>query len=484
MTRLRTNEKQSNLSGMFLPLLIALIVIVLIIKAFFWGSSADTNKHLNEWYVTVTPNQEKSEIYIYMSWDSSKQIDWSTKMYPTDAKMEVKSWEAKVTIDNSNLKLFVNKLWELKYDWKNSQWENFTVNNWDIWIETDSMPSKYITRNFSVESNWIWVFSFSQNLMASSIYVLKWEVNVTPTSDKSDVVATKIWVWQKLTILNTDLTWENFKIEDKIEPIDDIFKESDFFTKHNWLNYLNANVTLPDWTWTGSSAWTGSSVVKGWKNIIITYPEDEATVEWNTVNIEGKISSTNVEKVTLNDKEASLNKEDKTFVAKDFTLDETINNIVYKAYDKDSNMITKWVLTIYTTSKNKAKADQEKPTVTTYPLSSKDFQIFLPTENPYKTTDNLVKIAWSINKWAVKFITINDFRLTKFPQYSTNWYYFANKDYGTMNDWINLYTIKYYWKEDELLYTSLFTIVKEPSWSDSDSNTSSWSDASWSSSNG
>jgi hypothetical protein len=43
----------------------------------------------------------------------------------------------------------------------------------------------------------------------------------------------------------------------------------------------------------------------------------------------------------------------------------------------------------------------------------------------------------------------------------TYWYYFANKDFGTMNDGINLYTIKYYGPNDELLFTNLFTIVKE-----------------------
>jgi hypothetical protein len=48
-----------------------------------------------------------------------------------------------------------------------------------------------------------------------------------------------------------------------------------------------------------------------------------------------------VEKVTLNDKEASLNKEEKTFIAKDFVLESSINNITYKAYDKDNNMLTK-----------------------------------------------------------------------------------------------------------------------------------------------
>lgn len=64
-------------------------------------------------------------------------------------------------------------------------------------------------------------------------------------------------------------------------------------------------------------------------------------------------------------------------------------------------------------------------------------------------------------KGVVKYITINDFRLSKFAQFTSTWYYFANKDYGTMNDGINLYTIKYYGTNDELLFTNLFTIVKE-----------------------
>jgi hypothetical protein len=50
-------------------------------------------------------------------------------------------------------------------------------------------------------------------------------------------------------------------------------------------------------------------------------------------------------------------------------------------------------LTVYTTSKEKAKEELEKPTVTTYPLSSKDFRIVAPNDNPYKTTENIVKIA-------------------------------------------------------------------------------------------
>jgi hypothetical protein len=36
--------------------------------------------------------------------------------------------------------------------------------------------------------------------------------------------------------------------------------------------------------------------------------------------------------------------------------------------------------------------------VTTYPISDKDFRIIAPTENPYKTTDNVVRIEGRVNK--------------------------------------------------------------------------------------
>lgn len=461
--RINPNQRKVDYSAFAIPLIIAIIFLIILVKILFsWGSS-DTK--VNNWsYVNIDSNQEKSQIFIYMSWDSKKQIDWTQKMYPTDTKMAVESWEWKISFDWWNeTKLYANKLWEVKYNWKIWDTESFSILNWEMWVEWKT-KTKFELKNFYVESNQS-ILSFSQNMVASSVYVLKWEVLVTLNNWGSDPKTTTIWVWQKLSILNNDLTDTNFKPEDKIEPIDDFFKQSDFFNKHNWSTYLN-NISQDNTTWTwwdiSWATWTWNSIIKWWKTIMITYPEDEATIEDKKLNIEWKINSSNIEKVTLNDKEASIDKENKTFIAKDFELTSSVNNIVYKAYDNSSNIVAKWVLTIYTSAKNTSKDDEvKKPTVTTYPLASKDFKIVEPAENPYKTTDDIVKIAWAVNKWAVKFITINDFRLTKFSQYSSNWYYFANKDYWTMNDWINLYAIKYYWKDDELLFSSMFTIVKE-----------------------
>ena len=59
--------------------------------------------------MTVTPKQEQSEIYIYMSGDSKKRIDGATKMYTTDSKLVVTSGEAEMTFENGSAKFFVDK---------------------------------------------------------------------------------------------------------------------------------------------------------------------------------------------------------------------------------------------------------------------------------------------------------------------------------------------------------------------------------------
>ncbi|MFZ2256177.1 MAG: hypothetical protein WAW59_00560 [Patescibacteria group bacterium] len=56
---------------------------------------------------------------------------------------------------------------------------------------------------------------------------------------------------------------------------------------------------------------------------------------------------------------------------------------------------------------------------------------------------------------------MNDYRLQQFRAKSSSWYYFANMDYGTMKDGLNLYTIKFYRADNTLLYSQPFTIIKE-----------------------
>lgn len=410
--------------------------------------------------MTITSTGEQSEVYIYMSGDSKKRIDGTAKMYTTDNKLVVTSWEAEVTFDNNTSKVFVDKWAEVKYQWLINGTQTITLENADILVDSNTGDLNIKLKNFSVLSQKDSVIILSQNAIASNIYVLKGTVSVEDYSKKSS--NTNVGVGQQLTIMKNDLSSTTLQFINKIEPLSDYIKTTNLFIRHNGDSLLSSlslqNESGSDSTFTNAS-W---ALVKNTKaGLIITSPEDESSVDTNEVNIEWRIQNAEITKVTINYKEALIDKEQKSFIYKSFPLVSGDNNIVYKAYDSDGGIITKGILVVYTSQKWGKQDASKKASVTTYPISDKDFKIISPTENPFKTTENIIRIEGRVNKGVVKYITVNDFRLTKFPQMGTSWYYFANKDYGTMNDGINLYTIKYYGGNDELLFTNLFTIVKE-----------------------
>lgn len=316
--------------------------------------------------------------------------------------------------------------------------------------------------NFRVIPNRDAVIILSQNTIASNIYVIKGSATIetigeTPTS-------TSIGVGQQLTVLRNEAESTTLQIASKIEPLSDFIKTTDLFIKHDGESLLSSSVGMSESgsTSTGSISLSGTTALGSSKSgILITSPEDGSSVDTNEITVEGKIINPLIEKITINGKDAAINTELKTFVYKGLTLESASNDIVYKAFDSDGNVITKSILTVYTSKKAGVEDTSKKASVTTYPISDKDFQITSPTENPYKTTDDNVRIDGRVNKGAVKYITINGYRLSSFTQFGTTWHYFANKSYGSMNDGINLYTIRYYGENDELLFTNLFTIVKE-----------------------
>lgn len=458
MTRLKNRTNSSpigmNSFSYIVPFAIAVIVLIIIIR--YISSPGTSTQNSTGSFITVTPKQEQSEIYIYMSGDSKKRIDGTTKMYATDSKLTVTSGEAEIAFENSNSKLFVDKWGELKYEGLINGKQTVSLENADILVDSSDSTMNVKMKNFSVTPNSNSIIILSQNTIASNIYILKGSATVEDYSKKS--TAATPGVGQQLTIMKNDLSSTTLQFSSKIEPLSDYIKTTDLFIKHNGEALLSS---LNSENGSGSIVASGSLSTKNTKTwLTITYPEDESTIDSNTVDLEGTLLNTAIIKVTINDKEALINKEAKSFMYKGFPLVNGSNNIVYKAYDSDGGILAKWILTVYTSQKVGANTLQ-KATVTTYPISDKDFRIISPTENPYKTTDSVVRLEGRVNKGIVKYITINDFRLSKFPQLGTSWYYFANQDFGTMNDGINLYTIKYYGVNDELLFTNLFTIVKE-----------------------
>lgn len=450
-------DNRKNAFSVLAPFALALIILVLVLRFAFGGSNTQEVKTGSSLNIQA---KEGSEAYVYMSGDSKKQISGSAKLFDTDNKLEVKVGEAEAVFDgNTPGKIYLDKGAEVRYGGIKDGKENIYLDNSYLWLEGANDKIQITLGNFELHPEAEAVVIVNQNAIAGNAYVLRGSVTV-----KAMGSFVTVGVGQQITLLKNEMK-EGMNLRDKVQPIDDFIRQIDFFLRHNGDTVL-ASASLHTGSGTaangsGSIFTEGSgSVRRSEKKIVILSPEDESTLETNKVTIEGKIMDTNVRKVTINERDASINPEENTFILKDVSLPSASNNLVYKAFDAEGAQIMKGVVTVYVSKK--AQTEQEnKPTVTTFPISDKDFSIMAPKENPYKTTDNVVRIEGRVNKGAVKYITINDFRLSKFPQFSTYWYYYANKDFGTMNDGINLYSIKYYGEDDTLLSTQLFTIVKE-----------------------
>ena len=407
--------------------------------------------------VSVAPSASWSEVILFDSRQKEIPVTALTPLTADIEKVAVRKWEWILSTQNKSFSLILEKLGEVQYVgsvqgsgaivWKSGRW----------WLVSPTLTHVRL-RNFSLRTYSGTTLILSQHAQASSVYVLSGAATISVKDASATLSA-----WKKLTIVNGDLSNPKVSIIDKIEAIDDGMKQDAFFLAHKW-NIVLANQTQLSATGTknttilsGSS--TGKLLTSGWRHVEITTPGDEQKMNTLSFDIEGNILDPLVTRVTINDRDAAVSPVDKTFVYKDFTVSADVTNIVYKAFDAQKNILEKSAITVYV---DRSKISQNtKPSVTTYPISDANFRIMAPSENPYKTTEDVVQIHGTVPADLVKTISVNGFQLTKFKPYSTTWYYFANKDYKTMNDGINEYTIQYFWADGKILSTGKFIIVKE-----------------------
>ena len=175
----------------------------------------------------------------------------------------------------------------------------------------------------------------------------------------------------------------------------------------------------------------------------------------------GRILNPRVARIEIAGQNASISREENTFSLADVTLNSSTNDYVYRVYDDDNEMIYKHVLTLYSGSAS-ASSSATATSVTSYNLSNDQFKIISPATDVYTTSETVIRIDGRVPVGAVDAITVNDYKLQKFPSGGKNWYYFANKQYGTMTDGVNLYTIRYFDAQGKKLYEHAFTIINKP----------------------
>jgi hypothetical protein len=289
------------------------------------------------------------------------------------------------------------------------------------------------------------------NQIYSTVYALKWDTQISTTVGDYTLKA-----GNRIMVSASDLANPGLQLSTLVWGIDESILENPLFVKNNGKDLLSGltatntgTVAINSWVTT-----TGTTT----QLVSILEPIDGSLASKASIPVRGSISW-DIKRVTLNDQDSVVSPVNSTFTFVDFPITAEINNIVYKAYNSDGKQVEKWVITVFGSKQAMQSVTRLIPN--TSPISSKDFKIVSPASNPFVMTETATKVQWTVPKDTVSYITVNDYRLQKYIPNSTSWYYFANMDSDTLKNGINLYTIKFYGVNNELLYTQLFTIIKE-----------------------
>ena len=455
--RRHSNSRSSSWSNQLLWVVIGVIVIAFFLMKMLWGWGNEKSPS-SDVSIAITPMDEKSLVYISPNGKEQTSITTTQSLYTSDAYVLVEQGGAKGVSKNTLLDL--SEKTQISYKASTGTGDLFEMEKWRIWVEATQQDVVVSMRNFNVRIPAGAIALLEQNnIIYSTAYAIRWSVDIiTPIGQYT------LEHGNRIMVSASDIANTQTKLSELSGPIDESITQNDLFTRNNGASYLtesseNATTTGSGTSQSGSTTSSGSSEnTPGAKYIEITQPTDGLNTKGTTVTIMGNILNNEVRKVTFNDIDASVSPVNENFILQDFKLQWEINNIVYKVYDSNTTLLEKWVLIVYGP---KATATSNTLVPQNYPISSKDFVITSPKTNPFATTESYVRVQGTVPANTVQYIIVNDFRLQRYVPNSTTWYYHANADIGTMKDGMNLYTIKFYDANNKLLYTQLFTIIKD-----------------------
>jgi hypothetical protein len=142
-------------------------------------------------------------------------------------------------------------------------------------------------------------------------------------------------------------------------------------------------------------------------------------------------------------------------------LNNKINDLIIKIYDKENSIISKKIFTIYTNNKwNSSVYSNMHSKIENFQIDPSQFIIYEPTKTwKLTTTSSQITIRWKVLNPQVKAVLVNDYKLKSFNW--KTWRYHAFTNQQTLKDWANLYEIKYLWENNKLLYKEYYNIYKK-----------------------
>jgi hypothetical protein len=443
MSRRRATNVVKSLRDYMVPIIWTVLILLLMYSIFSWNEENTTNeviKFENKIPLELTLDNDSTEAYVVYPWENKQKIEWDISIYKWE-RVLVK--EGSVSMDFLSVwNIALDKNWDLKY---NENWE-LTLNSSNLWVDLQNpltVNMRYAKAVIKKGSH----VSLSQNEMWSIIYNISWNVEVENNAWKSTILAPG----QKINISRLDASREDLDLELSKEKIDEFFKTSSWFLKNNWNLYFEK---IDNKTWTGTNVKLSTSNVLSFDNLV-----DESYISSNSIDISWKYKNDSVSNIKLNGVNLEINKIDKTFDIKSVDTSSKENNLIFKIYDNSWDLIDKVLYTVYYESWD--TTSNSNFNVKNYSVDWSKFVFTSPTtKNIFTTTYSFVTIKWKVLEPWVSKVSVNWYELKSF-KWST-WRYHADVRYNNLKDWTNVYEIKYYDKNGNILYINNFTIIKKP----------------------
>lgn len=453
-----TSDFSKKIKDYIVPIIAWILILFLIWTFFFKTNSSEKTNLENRIWMSITKDIDSKAIISFKWWKDEELKEW-VKLFRWE-KIIVSNW--RILLSDENISLNLNKLSELKYleNW------NFSFDSWEAWIDavaSTNLDMKFVKLKISADSH----ISISQNEINSTVYVISWKVEVSNLAWKNTV----LWSNEKIEVSRAEASDSKIDLSIKKEPLNDYFLKSDWFTINNWSKYFWTWIVEETKTWTWeTNTWTTSNTWKinsasnfTWKSKYITISNllDESNVSSSVISVWWAYDTEVVSKIEINWKVATLNSKTGTFKVENISVPLKENDVVFKIFNADEELIEKFVYTVYydwATTK-KVTAVTETTTNNTFWVDWTKFVFTAPISwTTYTTYEDFVTIKWSVSASWIDKVTVNDFKLSSFN--GSTWKYHANKDYWNLVSWTNIYEIKYFsWTK--MVYKNFYIIIKK-----------------------
>lgn len=439
-------------------ILIGLAVVIFVVLIGRFISSSGTS--LEDAAISLRLSDASSNAQIVSGDNDEKNVNANTPLSALDF-VEIRNGTGQIAfLSNQKNVLGMNTGTKLRYlgeggDGKSS----FRLENKDLWIQADTGAMTFDLVGLNLTPSSTTVMNISKNELFTTITVLQWSASINLNGSLLEIVAGKQLNYSSLkTLTIEDLT-------SRIAPINPDSLSTDWMKINNAAAFVT--VAAPENNGTLSSLTSGGL-------ILFDSPIDESTVETKSITVTGRILSPSVGRVVINGIPATIDPAKQTFSLWSVELTTKENNLVYRAFDVSGGLLSKGIVTVYTTasglSSGTSVGSSTRAQVETYKADNR-FKIVAPSTDFYETRETKVKIEGRVTPKVAHHITINDFRLGSFAVNGSSWYYFANQQFGNMQEWVNTYTIRYFDAQDNEIYKQLFVIKKLPAFTSTGTRT-------------